>query len=46
VSFFTAEKKTPKTVHLEFFFGPSYFKTALGVFYLQNTHAQLWQPPT
>ena len=25
-----AEKKTPKTVHLENFFGPSYFETALG----------------
>ena len=24
-----AEKKTPKTVHLEVFFGPSYFETAL-----------------
>ena len=24
-----AEKKTPKTVHLEIFFGPSYFETTL-----------------
>ena len=24
-----AEKKTPKMVHLEIFFGPSYFETAL-----------------
>ena len=26
-----AEKKTPKTVHLEIFFGPSYFEAALGL---------------
>ena len=28
-SCFTAEKETPKTVHRDFFFGPSYFVTAL-----------------
>ena len=27
-----AEKKTPKTVHLEFFFGPSYFEVALAIY--------------
>ena len=25
------EKKTPETVQLEFFFGPSYFEAALGI---------------
>ena len=26
-----ADKKTPKTVHLEIFFGPSYFEAALEI---------------
>ena len=34
-----AEKKTPKTVHLEFFFGPSYLEAALSIFFFTN-----WYP--